>query len=37
MKDLPYTSRELALKCKEITEESGLKRVEIGNEWLLRN
>jgi len=35
MKDLPYTSRELALKCKEIAEKSGLEKVRIGNQWLL--
>jgi pyruvate formate lyase activating enzyme len=34
--DLPTTSRSHALRCKEIAEEAGLKRVRIGNAHLLR-
>jgi len=33
--DLPTTARSHALKCKEIAEEAGLKRVRIGNTHLL--
>jgi pyruvate formate lyase activating enzyme len=34
-KDLPKTSREMALRCKEVAEEEGLRRVRIGNMHLL--
>jgi pyruvate formate lyase activating enzyme len=34
--DLPTTSRSHALRCKEIAEKTGLKRVRIGNAHLLR-
>jgi pyruvate formate lyase activating enzyme len=34
-KDLPTTSRSLALRCKEVAEEEGLRRVRIGNLHLL--
>jgi pyruvate formate lyase activating enzyme len=34
-KDLPTTSRALAFRCKEVTEEAGLRRVRIGNLHLL--
>jgi pyruvate formate lyase activating enzyme len=34
-KDLPTTSREFAIRCKEVAEEEGLKRVRIGNLHLL--
>jgi pyruvate formate lyase activating enzyme len=33
--DLPATSRELAMRCKEVAEEEGLRRVRIGNLHLL--
>ena len=33
--DLPVTSRSHALRCKEIAEEAGLRRVRIGNAHLL--
>jgi pyruvate formate lyase activating enzyme len=33
--DLPPTSRSLALRCKEVAEEEGLRRVRIGNLHLL--
>ncbi len=33
--DMPLTSREFALKCKEIAQKAGLKRVRIGNLHLL--
>jgi pyruvate formate lyase activating enzyme len=33
--DLPTTARSHALRCKEIAEEGGLKRVKIGNAHLL--
>jgi len=33
--DLPTTARSHALRCKEIAEEAGLKRVRIGNAHLL--
>jgi len=36
MKDLPYTSRELALEYKEVAEKAGLEKDRIRNEWLLR-
>ena len=36
MMDLPYTSRKLAFECKAIAEKAGLRRVRIGNEWILR-
>jgi pyruvate formate lyase activating enzyme len=35
MSDLPVTSKDFALKCKEIAEAAGLKRVKIGNIHLL--
>jgi pyruvate formate lyase activating enzyme len=34
-KDLPTTPRGLALRCKEVAEEEGLKRVRLGNLHLL--
>ncbi len=34
-KDLPPTSRKLALRCKEVAEQAGLRRVRIGNLHLL--
>jgi pyruvate formate lyase activating enzyme len=34
--DLPTTARSHALRCKEIAQEEGLKRVRIGNAHLLR-
>jgi pyruvate formate lyase activating enzyme len=34
-KDLPVTPRGLALQCKEMAEEEGLRRVRIGNLHLL--
>jgi len=34
-KDLPVTTREAALRCKEVAEEAGLQRVRIGNLHLL--
>jgi pyruvate formate lyase activating enzyme len=34
-KDLPVTPRGLALRCKEMAEEQGLRRVRIGNLRLL--
>jgi pyruvate formate lyase activating enzyme len=34
-KDLPTTSRKMALRCKEVAEEAGLRRVRIGNMHLL--
>jgi len=34
-KDLPTTSRTFAFRCKEVAEESGLRRVRIGNMHLL--
>lgn len=36
MSDLPVTSKDVALKCKKIAEDAGLKRVRIGNIHLLR-
>lgn len=33
--DLPATSRELAIRCKQVAEEEGLRRVRIGNLHLL--
>jgi pyruvate formate lyase activating enzyme len=36
MQDLSVTSKSFALKCKEIAEEAGLKRVRIGNVHLLK-
>jgi pyruvate formate lyase activating enzyme len=36
MSDLPVTSKGFAMKCKEIAEGAGLKRVRIGNVHLLR-
>lgn len=35
MKDLPYTSRDLADRCLAVAREAGLKRVRIGNVHLL--
>ena len=35
LKDLPTTSRTHALRCKEVAEDQGLKRVHIGNIHLL--
>jgi pyruvate formate lyase activating enzyme len=35
LQDLPTTSRTHALRCKEIAEKAGLKRVHIGNLHLL--
>lgn len=35
MSDLPVTSKDFALKCKEIAEAAGLERVKIGNVHLL--
>jgi pyruvate formate lyase activating enzyme len=34
-KDLPVTPRGLAIRCKEVAEEEGLRRVRIGNLHLL--
>ncbi len=34
-KDLPTTSREMALRCKEVAEGEGLQRVKVGNLHLL--
>jgi pyruvate formate lyase activating enzyme len=34
-KDLPVTPRDLAIRCKEVAEEEGLRRVRIGNLHLL--
>ena len=36
MSGRPVTSKNFALKCKEIAEAAGLKRVKIGNVHLLR-
>jgi pyruvate formate lyase activating enzyme len=36
-KDLPVTPRGLALRCKAIAEEEGLRRVRIGNLHLLES
>jgi len=33
--DLPTTPRNLAIRCKEVAEEKGLRRVRIGNLHLL--
>jgi len=33
--DLPATPRNLAIRCKEVAEEKGLRRVRIGNLHLL--
>ena len=35
LQDLPTTSRSHALRCKEIAEQAGLKRVHLGNLHLL--
>jgi pyruvate formate lyase activating enzyme len=35
LQDLPTTSRAHALRCKEVAESAGLKRVHIGNLHLL--
>jgi pyruvate formate lyase activating enzyme len=35
LQDLPTTSRNHALRCKEIAEKAGLKRVHLGNLHLL--
>jgi hypothetical protein len=35
MSDLPVTSKDFALECKEIVEAAGLKRVQIGKVHLL--
>jgi pyruvate formate lyase activating enzyme len=35
MSDLPVTSKDFALKCREIAEAAGLRRVKIGNVHLL--
>ncbi|MGA2316533.1 MAG: hypothetical protein ABSG71_09155 [Thermodesulfobacteriota bacterium] len=34
-KKLPATPRDLAFRCKEVTEEAGLQRVRLGNLHLL--
>jgi pyruvate formate lyase activating enzyme len=34
-KDLPMTSKEMAIRCKEVAEREGLRRVRIGNLHLL--
>jgi pyruvate formate lyase activating enzyme len=36
MSDLPTTSRAHAQRCLEAARDAGLRRVNIGNEWLLR-
>lgn len=36
MKDLPVTSKELALRCYDVAKQSGLKNVSLGNIHLLR-
>ena len=37
MRDLPPTSREHALAAARVAKEAGLRRVYIGNSWLLRD
>ena len=34
-KDLPVTARGLAIRCKEVAEKEGLRRIRIGNLHLL--
>ena len=36
LQDLPTTSRTHALRCREVAEQAGLKRVNLGNLHLLR-
>lgn len=36
MSDLPLTSKDFALKCRQIAESGGLKKVKVGNIHLLR-